>query len=59
MKNTPLLHVESNVNQNVLCGYKTKGWRKNGRRKKKKMEKNHTGIDCLLFNGTGPGVLYR
>lgn len=38
---------------------KTKGWRKNGRRKKKKMEKNHTGIDCLLFNGTGPGVLYR
>lgn len=37
---------------------KTKGWRKNGRRKKN-MEKNHTGIDCLLFNGTGPGVLYR
>lgn len=37
---------------------KTKGWRKDGR-KQRKMEKNLIGIDCLLFNGTGPGVLYR
>ena len=37
---------------------KTKGCKKDGRRKKK-MEKNLTGIDCLLFNSTGPGMLYR
>jgi hypothetical protein len=37
---------------------KSKGWRKDGRRKKK-MRKNLTGIDCLLFNSTGPSMLYR